>query len=140
MAPFKRGEAPTAFFTKTYDEALDLLVAMRDYAAQAEPRDRADRSPAQRVRLSCASLRATARLTQIMAWLLAQKAVHAAEPGAAELLAKSEPLAELAQCMAAEGEAELEGLPGALRELLGRSHRLYVRVARLDEMVRRQSA
>ncbi len=40
--------------------------------------------------------------------------------------------------MAEENETEIATLPDYFRDLLDRSHRLYVRVARLDEMVRRQ--
>ncbi|HZS82369.1 MAG TPA: DUF1465 family protein [Stellaceae bacterium] len=132
--------APTAFFNRTYDEAMSLLVEMRDYVAHAEPRDRAGLSPAEGVRFCCATLRVTARLTQIMAWLLAQRAVHAGELSNAEIVAKNGPLAAIAVCMEGEDEAELAGLPRYFRDLLDRSHRLYIRVARLDEMVRRQSA
>jgi regulator of CtrA degradation len=132
--------APTAFFNKTYDEAMDLLVEMRDYVAFTEPHDRSTLSPAEGVRFCCATLRVTARLTQIMAWLLAQKAVHSGELSNAEIVAKNGPLAAIEVCMQSEGECELAELPQYFRGLLDRSHRLYIRVARLDEMVRRQTA
>ena len=40
--------------------------------------------------------------------------------------------------MDAEPEDEVVGLPAYFRELMERSRRLYIRVARLDEMIRRQ--
>ena len=130
--------APTAFFAKTYDETLGLLVAVRDYVADGEPRDRAMLTPVAGAKLSCEALRVTARLSQIMAWLLAQKAVHAGELSSVELAARNDPLTEIDVCMAeAESEA-LTFLPARFRELLAHSHRLYIRVARLDEMIRRQ--
>ena len=131
--------ATTAFFNKTYDEAMTLLVEMRDYVAYAEPRDRAGLSPRDGVHLCCATLRVTARLTQIMAWLLAQKAVHAGELSTRDIVEKNGPLAEIKVCMEGGAETELDGLPRYFRELSERSHRLYVRVARLDDMVRRQT-
>jgi len=131
------GVTPTAFFTKTYDETLGLLVEVRDYVAQGEPRDRVTLAPVIGAKLSCEALRVTARLTQIMAWLLSQKAVHAGELSNAELVARNDPLAEIAICMASGAEEEIGGLPSRFRELLDRSHRLYIRVARLDEMIRR---
>ncbi len=36
-----QGEAPTAFFSKTYDEATGLLVEARDYLAAEERGDQA---------------------------------------------------------------------------------------------------
>ena len=130
--------APTAFFAKTYDETLGLLVAVRDYVADGETRDRATLTPIAGAKLSCEALRVTARLTQIMAWLLAQKAVHAGELSSVELVARNDPLTEIDVCMEeAESEA-MTSLPARFRELLAHSHRLYIRVARLDEMMRRQ--
>ena len=131
---------PTAFFNKTYDETLSLLTEMRDYVAYSEERDRAQLAPLDSARLCCASLRATARLTQIMAWLLSQKAVHAGEMSTSDLVASNDPLAEIAVCMEGESEGESAGLPQRFRDLIERSHRLYIRVARLDDMVRRQAS
>ena len=130
--------APTAFFAKTYDETLGLLVEVRDYVVEGEPRDRAVLAPVVGAKLSCEALRVTARLTQIMAWLLAQKAIHAGELSSAELAARHDPLAEIEVCMDEEAAEVIVGLPARFRELLARSHRLYIRVARLDEMMRRQ--
>jgi regulator of CtrA degradation len=129
--------APTAFFNKTFEETMHLLTEMRDYVAHGEPRDRACLSPLDSARLSCAALRATARLTQIMAWLLTQKAVHAGELETEALTQGNGPLSAVDVCMEEEDEAVATALPPQFRTLLDRSHRLYVRVARLDEMVRR---
>ncbi len=82
---------PTAFFGKTYDETLGLLVEVRDYVADGELRDRAALAPAVGARLSCEALRVTARLTQLMAWLLAQKAVHAGELSNEEVIRRNDP-------------------------------------------------
>src|SRR5439155_5280933 len=60
---------PSAFFNKTYDETLGLLVEVRDYVADSEPADRRRLAPVIGAKLSCEALRVTARLTQIMAWL-----------------------------------------------------------------------
>jgi regulator of CtrA degradation len=132
--------APTAFFNKTYDETLGLLTEMRDYVAYVEERDRARLAPLDSARLCCASLRVTARLTQVMAWLLSQKAVHAGEMTTGDLVASNGPLAEIAVCMDGEPEGEIAALPQHFRDLVERSHRLYIRVARLDDMVRRQAS
>ncbi len=126
----------TAFFGKTYGEAMDLLVEARDYLAHREPIDRQGLVSIERLRFCGETMRLTARLTQIMAWLLAQRAVHAGELSQEEALGDHDALAEHALCM--EGAAV--AMPQRLANLLDRSHKLYVRVARLDELARRQLA
>lgn len=129
----------TAFFGKTYAEAMDLLVEARDYLAHREPIDRKTLMPVERLRFCGETMRLTARLTQIMAWLLAQRAVHAGEITQAEALGDNRALAEHAICMEVAAETA-EAMPRRLVLLLDRSQRLYVRVARLDELARRQLA
>jgi regulator of CtrA degradation len=129
----------TAFFGKTYGEAIGLLTEARDYLAHREPIDRQGMPPFQRLRLCCETMRLTARLTQVMAWLLTQRAVHAGEISQQDALADQRALAELRLCMDEEG-AGATALPRRLVSLLDRSRHLYVRVARLDELARRQFA
>ena len=130
---------PTAFFGKTYSEAMSLLVEARNYLAYREPVDRARLLPLERLRLCRETMRVTARLTQIMAWLIAQRAVHAGEMSQAAALGEHDALAEVTVCMGG-AETESDDMPRPLADLLGRSRRLYVRVARLDELARRQLA
>jgi regulator of CtrA degradation len=129
----------TAFFGKTYGEAMDLLVEARDYFAHREPIDRQTLPPLERLRFCCETMRLTVRLTQIMAWLLAQRAVFAGEISQQDALADHGALAEVGICMADEAMA-VPMVPERLAGLLDRSQRLYVRVARLDELARRQLA
>ena len=132
-----QGAQATEFFGKTYGEAVTLLVEARDYLAHREPIDRNALVPKARLQLCCETTRLTARLTHIMAWLMAQRAVHQGEINQEAALAGHEPLAELAVCM--DGTAVESGeLPYRLLSLLDRSRRLYVRVARLDDLARRQ--
>jgi regulator of CtrA degradation len=129
---------PTAFFSKTYDEALRLVEDARGYLASLEPIDRRGLGPPERLRLCAETMRMTARLTQIMAWLLVQRAVHEGELTRTDALSQQEMLAGVRVCM--EGsEEDWRGLPRRLVALLDKSHRLYVRVARLDELARRQA-
>jgi regulator of CtrA degradation len=129
----------TAFFSKTYNEAMDLLVEARDYLAYREPIDRQALTPLERLQFCCETMRLTARLTQIMAWLLAQRAVFAGEISQEDALGEHDALAELEICMGDEVGSG-EALPQRLMSLLDRSRRLYLRVARLDELARRQIA
>jgi regulator of CtrA degradation len=127
--------AEPAFFGKTYDEALGLLVAARDYVALSERPNKARLEMAERLRLCCETMRMTARLTQIMAWLMAQKAIYAGEMTQHELVRKQGPLADIRICM---DPGQIDGLPKPLIGLLQRSHNLYLRIARLDGRVREQ--
>jgi regulator of CtrA degradation len=120
---------------KTYDETLALLVTARDYMSYAVPAKQPDLEPAQRLQVSCEAMRVTARLSHVMAWLLAQKAVQAGEitSGAA---ADAYRLSEDDLCLLEAGTGAAD-LPEGLRDLLDRSRALYVRVTRLDQLVQR---
>ncbi len=132
-------ETATRFFGKTYDETMSLLLASRDYLAAAQPADAIGLKPIDRLRVNCEAMRLTTRLTQIMAWLLAQRAVFAGEMGRAQAASDEFRLAADAVCLG-EGDVAENVLPMRLRELLDQSRRLYVRVARLDELSRRAAA
>jgi regulator of CtrA degradation len=130
------GTAPTKFFSKTYDETVQLLVASRDYIAYADPASAPGLTPLDRLRLNCETMRLTARLSQVMAWLLVQKAVFAGEISRDEAQQERFRLSEDAICFE-ESDLTVQGLPVRLRELLARSRLLYLRVSRLDDMARK---
>ncbi len=124
----------TAFLNKTYDEALGLTRETRNFVALLDTARLTDAPLATRLIYVRESMRLTARLTQVMAWLLYQKAVHAGEIDRAEAAAPDKRLGGRTEC-SVHDEAALAVLPPQLRSLMQRSHRLYARVARLDEMV-----
>ena len=127
---------PTAYFHRTYDETMGLLIEARNYAIYHDSIDSRILSPQTRLQVSYESLRVTSRLTQVMAWLLAQKAVHAGELTLEQVASEDYALSGGAVCTDPSGP-ENEALPNGLRSLLERSLHLYVRVARLDQQVRR---
>jgi len=126
----------TRFFDKTYDEALGLTHEARRFIASVDGSRLSDAPFSTRLIYARETLRLTARLTQVMAWLLYQKAVHAGEIDRAEAAAPDKRLGGRAIC-SEHDEVALTMLPPPLQGLMARSHRLYVRVARLDEMVGR---
>lgn len=130
---------PTAFFTKLYDETMALLVEARNYVAYQEANDTRGLAPPLRLQVSYESMRVTSRLTQVMAWLLAQKAVHAGELTAAQAVGEDFALSGGLVCTDPSGP-ENESLPTGIRSLLERSHSLYMRVSRLEDMVRQNVA
>ena len=129
-------ETATRFFGKTYDETMALLVASRDYLANAQPADAKGLKPIERLRVNCEAMRLTTRLTQVMAWLLAQRAVHEGELSR-EVAAGEDYRLKADEVCLAETDTAAHSLPPRLLELLDQSRRLYVRVARLDELSRR---
>jgi len=128
-------QTAVAFFNSTYEEALGLACELRDLIVAEGGQDRAAPEACQaRLHGSCECLRMTARLTQVIAWLLVQKAVHAGELSREEAWARDRRLGGQKVC---EPGRELKGaeLPPALADLQRRTAELYARVARLDAMM-----
>ncbi len=121
------------YFDRTFDEALALTREARDYLAYQEKADLSELSPVGRMAAACESMRLTARMTQVVAWLLVQKAVHAGDLTREEATQPKYRLAGQEICDDVEPLAA-EPLPDRLIELLTRSHQMYRRVARLDAM------
>ena len=130
------GLVETTFFSRTYDEALVLVVEARDYLVNNLATDRGEASFGDRVIYDCETMRLTTRLTQVMAWLLIQRAVHEGEIGADEAKQEECRLGGREVCL--DNDLDMvAALPAHLGALMGRSLTLYQRIARLDEMVGR---
>ena len=127
-------QPPVAFFNSTYKDALSLTREARDYLTHKEPQERRSLPPEIRLTASCEALRVTARLTQVMAWLLVQRAVHAGEIPREDAAADPYRLSGQEVCEPQDGPAVADELPKGLRDLLDRSLSLYQRVARLDAL------
>jgi len=124
---------------KTFDETMVLLARARDYMSYAVPSSQPELLPAQRLQISCEAMRVTARLSHVMAWLLAQRAVQAGEISPV-VAAAAYSLSDDDICLL-EGTAEASAaMPDGLRDLLEKSRALYVRVTRLDQLVQHAAA
>jgi regulator of CtrA degradation len=121
---------------KTLDETMALLVQTRDYMSYAVPSAKPALLPAERLQISCEAMRVTARLSHVMAWLLAQKAVQAGEISAAAAAAAYR-LSDDDMCLLEQDGESLTVLPEGLRDLLEKSRVLYIRVTRLDALIQR---
>ncbi len=130
---------PSTFLNGTYDETMALLIEARNYISFHEAIDQRKLPPHARLQVSYECMRVTSRLTQVMAWLLAQKAVHAGELTLEQVAGEDYALSGGDICSDPSGP-ENEDLPSGLRGLLERSHKLYMRVERLDGLVRAQAA
>jgi len=127
-------DAGVAFLNGTYAEAMALTCEARDYVALQEAGERAGLNPVDQMVASCESMRMTTRLTQVMAWLLVQRAVQAGEMTRDEARQPQHRLGAHEICETEEPPVPAE-LPPRLQDLLARSHALYTRVARLDAML-----
>jgi regulator of CtrA degradation len=124
----------TAIFTRTYDETLNMIVEARNYMTHVEPRVARRRRGSPDLRFSCEALRVTSRLTQVMAWLMLQRAVLYGEISAEEACLDCNRLSGREVCLDTDSMDD-DSLPPGLLSLLDRSYRLYQRVSRLEEMV-----
>ena len=129
----ERGASVT-FFSRTYDEALQLTREARDYIANIGAQERAKLTPGGKLAASCEEMRLTARLTQVMAWLMIQRAVHEGEITRAEAARPEHRLEGQTACLA-DPVVPMDELPNRLAELLEQSRKLYERVQRLDAML-----
>ena len=136
LRPSPLPETPVAFVGSTYEEAMALLEDTRNFLA--EDRQRGE-TPSARLAISYEAMRVTTRLVQIVAWLLARKAVMAGELSVAQANSDGHALSGGPLCRDSQGEENLN-LPEELRALLTASHLLYRRVLRLDELARKTAA
>lgn len=131
----KNNQTPVPlFFGGTYNEAYDLLVEARDYLERSVPAMKYSSQPPDPVTLTKETMRLTSRITQVMAWLMAQRAVHEGEIDHEEFSEDRYRVEGQAVCLAQAIE-EMDDLPDGLCELMDRSYELYSRVLRLDGQV-----
>ena len=128
--------ADSIFFKRTFDEAVGLLVETRAYLSAVDPAVLPDLTPEERLQSSAESMRVTARLAQIMSWMLAQKAAAAGEISLAEASGPGFAVPDDPTCLA-ETDTQGSRLPETLLGLMDRSRRLYVRVRHLNSLVAR---
>jgi regulator of CtrA degradation len=120
---------------RTFDEGVALTVEARNYIAYHEQADRREFDLPHCLQVGYQHTRVSARLIQIMTWLLAMKALLSGEISPEQFASPQYVLAGGEECEADTGP-ELPELPPGLRSLLERTHLLYLRIKRLDDMVR----
>ena len=124
--------ATVEFFDRTMMEAMALLAETRRYLIDRSEGERKGRAVEHGLTASMESMRLVARLTQVLAWLLTHRAVHAGEMNLVEATRPDRRLGGRDLCLNTQGDDD-PGMPEELRNLLSRSLSLYRRIARLDE-------
>lgn len=122
---------------RTFDEGVALTMEARNYIAFHEQSDRKLTNLPNCLHIGYHHTRVSARLIQIMTWLLAMKAVNSGEITREQFQAPAFALGGGPECTDSSGP-ELQDLPLGLRSLLERTYKLYMRVKRLDDQVRGQ--
>ena len=126
---------PTTLLDRTFDEGVALTQEARNYIAYHEQSDRRDFELSRCLQVGYQHTRVSARLIQVMTWLLAMKALLSGEISPEQFTAPQYALTDSEECSSSMGEDD-ETIPTGLRDLLVRSHALYSRIIRLDDMVR----
>ena len=124
----RKPEVAAKWVEALYVEAMVLADEARSYFDYQARDDRLALAPADRVALSCESLRVTTRLMHVIAWLLNQRAVRAGELTRAEA---ATPERRLGDAPPVDTDL-LPRLPEAAVEIIRQSSELYERLARLD--------
>lgn len=119
------------YFNGTYEEAFDLLVEARDYVERHVPAFKYSKNPPDPAVMTTETLRLTSRITQIMAWLMAQRAIQEGEIDEADFGDDRYRLEGHDVCLKRAID-DMDDLPEQLGELMDRSYELYNRIMRLD--------
>ncbi len=128
---------PDNLVDKTFAEGVALTVEARNYIAYHEQADRRSLDLHGCLHVGYHHTRVSARLIQVMTWLLAMKAYLSDEISRDQFMSPQFALADSSECLDPSGP-EMADLPPGLRSLLDRSYMLYTRVQRLDDMVRQR--
>ena len=109
-----------------------MLVEARTYVKNDVAAYKYAANPPDPIAMTQETLRLTSRLTQVMAWLMAQRAVHEGEIGADEFVKDKYRLEGQRVCLKRAIDEMEEDLPDGLNDLMNRSYSLYSRINRLD--------
>jgi len=129
----------SALFERTFDEGMELVEECARYL-DGRGRDESRALPRKTALVYAGeSMRVTTRLMQAASWLLIQRAVQEGDMTAEDAASDRYRLGAREICMGKREDGGVDALPRKLIELLERSESLYRRVARLDDVLFRQT-
>lgn len=126
------------FIEFSLKNSTQLLDETHHYIKWQAPLDVKHMSKDNILKVSCEAMRITVRLTQIIGWLMLQKAILDREITREELRTDQPHVLEGKTCLDAKSEGDTL-LPQRLRELLKKSRELYVHTMKLEEISLRTS-
>lgn len=119
------------FMPKLFHETMDIIFDSYEFFQIQDAMDDGRMSPHMRSLISNEMSRITMRLTSVMAWLMARKAVTSGQISDEQARAEYR-IDGVDQCL--ERNPSLEALlPEYMIDLLDKSHKLYERVWRMDQ-------
>ena len=121
-------------FARTYNEALDLVVDMRDYLAYAFAQECLEIGGRHNPKLSLEAMRLSSRLMHTMAWLTLIRAIQNGEISLEEVYKNRDRFGAQNACLDTMADEEVT-LPGKLHSLIDRSNQLLKRTHHLQEIV-----
>lgn len=119
-------------FERTYQDTLSLLLKSEAFLKIYSQRPLEEKAPYFDLRINCEMTRVTARVSQVMTWLLAQKAAHAGEITFEEANAPRYRLDQDPFCLTDSIPGQENDLPLPVKDLLEESLNLYRRVLNLS--------
>jgi regulator of CtrA degradation len=124
----------SVLFERTFDEGMALVEETARYL-DGRGREEARVLPRKAAMLYAGeSMRVTTRLMQAASWLLVQRAVRDGDMERDDAMNERYRLGSREICLG-ECAEDTAALPAELNDLLGRSDRLYRRIARLDDIL-----
>jgi regulator of CtrA degradation len=124
----------SVLFERTFDEGMALVEETARYL-DGKGREEARVLPRKAAMLYAGeSMRVTTRLMQAASWLLVQRAVRDGDMERDDAMNERYRLGSREICLGQCAE-DTAVLPAELNDLLGRSDRLYRRIARLDDIL-----
>lgn len=123
--------ADWAQLTEVYDEGMVLVEEAAAYLSEQGEIDKEELPPLAKTTFISESMRLTTRLTQMMSWLMLQRAVASGEISFEEAR-KPEHRLRPQPPEPAKNDIDKSLLPDTLTDLVARSERLYDRVERLE--------
>jgi regulator of CtrA degradation len=121
-------------FDGPYAETMRLLDEIQHYLINEERHDRLRVCERLAYIINIELMDIIARLSHVLSWLIAQKAVHAGEMSLEESLDQKLRLSSAVICNNTAYEAD-ESLPIRLRRFMVESRKLFERVERLERQI-----
>lgn len=126
-------EKNTYFIDPIIKDANKLLQEIHRYIKWQAPLDIEHMSGNEKFKVSHEAMRVTVRISQIIGWLMLQKAILEGELFREDILSDQFHILQGKSCLDRSSETD-PSLPSRLRELLQESRGLYLRTMRLEEI------
>lgn len=123
----------TRFIDSIFNNANKLIRETHNYIKWQAPLDIEYKSREELFKMSCEAMRVAVRMTQIMGWLMLQKAILEGDISRKEIFSSNCHILQGKMCLESSSEIDQQ-IPPRLRELLKESRQLYLQIMKLEEI------